>query len=110
MPLMEEQAQRFFEQELKQNKTFDLIVQNSIANILVVKYIDKNSLQPTEEGWTINVDAIKLRLIEIGNAEGIFSSKPIPVRFTVGFKTCPLSADNIWGFKVYYLDEEEILS
>lgn len=110
MPLMDENAQRFFEKELRENKVYDLVAKNFVSNILIVKYIDSNSIVPTEYGWMINVDALKLRIIEIENTQGIFSTKPVPVRFTIGFKTCPLSPDNIWGFKVCYLEEEEIIS
>lgn len=109
-PLLDDQAKIFFEKELKKNKTYELVSQQSITNMLVVRYIDINSIRPTDEGWLINVDAVKLRLIEMKDSQGIFSSKPIPVKFTIGFKTCSLTPENIWGFKVYYLNEEEILS
>lgn len=109
LPLMTEEARLYFEKELAKNRTYDIISKNRITNILIVKYIDIDSVVPTEDGWLINVDALKLRIIEVENTQGVFSSKPVPVRFTIGFKTCPLSRENIWGFKVYYLEEQEIL-
>ena len=110
LPLMDEEAQIYFRKELKQNQTYEIITKNKITNILIVKYIDTNSIKPTDYGWLINVDALKLRIIEVENTQGIFSTKPVPVRFTIGFKTAPISRENIWGFKVCYLYEEEIIS
>lgn len=110
LPLMDEEAQIYFRKELKQNQTYEIITKNKITNILIVKYIDTSSIKPTDYGWLINVDALKLRIIEVENTQGIFSTKPVPVRFTIGFKTAPISRENIWGFKVCYLYEEEIIS
>lgn len=110
LPLIDDTSQDEFLTELRTKNAQNKIMTQELTNILVVKYIDVDSILPTEEGWLINVDAIKLRLTEVNSTKGVFSTKPLPVRFTIGFKTAPLSRENIWGFKVYLLDEQEILS
>ena len=103
LPLMEGNLQRQFIQEIKEKQIYDTVVANEVTSVLTNIRFDRESIEPLDVGWRIKAEAIKLRMPGP-------KQRAMPVRYTISFKTCPLSEDNIYGFMVFELIEDEIMS
>ena len=102
MALMAPATQDDYLKAWKSSALPELVEKGDLVSAIQVKFINREQIKPLDSGgWEIQVDAIKFRLIG-------FKLRNKPTHFTIQFKTCPLSVNNIWGFQVIGLKEQEM--
>ena len=101
LPLMANDMREEYLTQIEKNDVIQTITDGKITSVIQIKNLESTSVTKYKEGYMAEVEGIKLRVVD-------FVTRETPVKLQIAFRPVSLSGDNIWGFEVFELHEENL--
>lgn len=98
VPMMADTTKDQYLKILQEKKYLDVFKEQKITSVIKIIRIKEDTIIKYKSGFQIKVEATKIRLVDFIEREQI-------VEFTIGFRPCRPSQDNIWGLEIFELYE-----
>lgn len=98
VPMMADTTKDQYLKILQEKKYLDVFKEQKITSVIKIIRIKEDTIIKYKSGFQIKVEATKIRLVD-------FIERKQIVEFTIGFRPCRPSQDNIWGLEIFELYE-----